>query len=72
MRCAGMCEASFNLGMLHMQGDGVQRDLHRARDLFRRGTEQNDKNEASFVFLAEVEKMILEEEGGEGEEEGRR
>ena len=66
-----MCEASFNLGMLHMQGEGVGRDLWRARELLRRAERQNPKNEAPAVFLADLDTMIAAEEK-EKEKGGRK
>lgn len=70
LSCAGMCEASFNLGMLFMQGDGVPRDLQRARECFVLGTQQNEKNDACFVVLKEVDELIAQEklEKGQGHE----
>jgi TPR repeat protein len=64
-----MCEASFNLGMLHMQGDGVPRDLLVARECFQRGAAQNEKNDACSVMLEEVRQMIEKETQGEQETE---
>lgn len=62
---SGMCEGSFNLGMLLMQGtEKEEPDLHRARECFLLGTRQNDKNEACFVLLRDVENMIAQKEGG--------
>ncbi len=61
----GMCEGSFNLGTMYMQGEGVSRDLQKARACFLLGTEQNSKNEACFVVLKEVEAMIIQERGAE-------
>jgi TPR repeat protein len=65
-----MCEASFNLGMLHMQGTegssdgvgkGVARDLQRARECFLLGMQQNEKNDACAVLLKEVDALIAQE-----------
>ena len=62
-----MCEASFNLGMMYLEGStATPQDLYKARDLFRKGTQQNKKNEACFVLLNDVEKLIRDVEGKKG------